>query len=415
MFTNGAMSPVRRLAVTALAGVLVAAACTSSATPSAPPASQVASVAPATPTAGPPYKVAVTVPLSGTVAEFGLNVQNGVTLASEQINKAGGAKGRQFAPEFLDTKCNPTEASNVAATVASRGDFFAVIGDLCSADVLSMLPILDRAGITMISPGASSARITDVIKDKGYQGWVRLAPRDLAQGEQMVRLAVTILQKKKLGVLYASDEYGQALFAAIKDAAGLQGATIAGSETFTPSQSQTKDFTPQLTRLKDANPEVILMAGFAAELGPAVNQMPRAGLTAPVITSAGATQGNFTSLAGAPAEGVYVLGLYDAAAWTSEPITKFIADYKARFNKNPDFNSVTSYTATKVLEQAILNGATRETLGAVARQVVLSGTPIGTVRFSQYGDVNTQMLAVFVVKSGALVPNAELTTKLIGG
>ena len=415
MFSPEGISSARRLTVTLLIGVLAAAACTSSATPSPAPPTQAASTAPATPTAGPPYKIAVAVPLSGSVAEFGLNVQNGVTLASEQINKAGGVKGRQFAPESLDTKCNPTEASNVAATIGSRGDFFAVIGDLCSADVLAMLPILDRSGITMISPGASSARITDVIKDKGYQGWVRLAPRDLAQGEQMVRMAVTVLQKKKLGVLYASDEYGQALFAAIKDAAALQGATLAASETFTPSQSQTKDFTPQLTRIKDASPEVILMAGFAAELGPAVNQMPRVGLTAPVVTSAGATQGNFTQLAGAPAEGAYVLGLYDAAAWTSEPSKKFIADYKARFNKDPDFNSVTSYTATLVLQQAILNGANKETLGPIARQVVLAGTPIGTVRFSQYGDVNTQMLAVFVVKGGALIPNAELTTKLLGG
>ena len=390
-----------------------AADVTTTPTTSAPAATTTTAADVTTTTAPPgPIVLAVTVPLSGPVAQFGIGVVNGATLAAETFNAAGGIDGREVELVFLDTECNPTVSASVAADVASRADIFAVVGDLCSADVIAMLPIMDEAGITMVSPGASSPAITDLIMDEGYEGWIRTAPRDITQGRQMVKLATEVLGLSNLAVLYATDDYGQGLNGAIEETAASAGATIVASETFIPEQ--TTDFTPQLTNIAAADPEAILLVGFFNDLGAATFQMPRAGLDVPIIASAGAHAPDFAPLAGDPGEGAYVLGLYDPAAFTAPANLELVNLYTDRFDIAPDFNAVTTWLAMNLIKTSVEDlGATRDNLGLVARSAVMEDTAVGQLSFTEFGDTNTGMLAVFRVEGGVEVPSPELTAELI--
>jgi branched-chain amino acid transport system substrate-binding protein len=230
----------------------------------------------------------------------------------------------------------------------------------------------------------------------------------------MVFLAVNVLGKKRIGVLYASDDYGQGLFqTAEATVKGMTGVSIVGAETFVPGT--TKDFTAQWTKLAGNNPDVILLCGYFNDIGTAVGQMARAGLTQVALVGAsGVAEAEYVKLAGSAAEGTYLLNNYDSSN-PSQENQRLVRAYRAKFGTNPGVEVAFNYVIPYIFKTAIENGATRSTLGDAVRKVSLRSSAAGAIRFSQYGDNIAVPVVVQVVKNGTITFDADLTQKLLRG
>ena len=106
-----------------------------------------------------PIKVGVNVELSGGVASYGTNCRNGVVLAFDEINKAGGVDGRTIDYVIMDCKSDSAEATNVAARLVGQ-KVVALIGPLVTGSVLGAEPIASKNKIPLIAPAATAMAAT---------------------------------------------------------------------------------------------------------------------------------------------------------------------------------------------------------------------------------------------------------------
>jgi branched-chain amino acid transport system substrate-binding protein len=345
---------------------------------------------------------AVAGPLTGENAAYGSNLVKGVRLAVDEINSQGGASGKRFAIKTFDDKCNPTEAANVASRITSDRSIFAVIGHVCSSSTLAAMPIYRRAGLTVVSASSTAPNVTK----QGYANFSRTIPSDATQGAQLVEFAVKTLGKKRIALVYASDDFGQGLYGAAKPEVAKAGGELAGEVTYTPST--TKDFTPQLTRIAASRSEVIVMLGYYNDMGTMVSQLDRAGLShVTLLGCAGIAQPDYAKLAGKAGEGTYIISYYDPA--NPLPANQaFVRRFKDKFGTEPNEQAAYGYEVPFIYKAAVEQGATKETLGSAVRKVTYEG-PTGKTRFADTGDVIGKSGVVVVVKNSRLVLDSRLT------
>ena len=121
--------------------------------------SLLAVVSVATPALSQDIVIGLSSPMTGPAATAAEWEKWGVDLAVEEINAAGGARGRKLAVMQLDNKCNPSEGVNVANKLV-EAKVVAIVGSHCSSAHLAAMPIIKDAKIPMITGVASNPQIT---------------------------------------------------------------------------------------------------------------------------------------------------------------------------------------------------------------------------------------------------------------
>lgn len=342
-----------------------------------------------------PLRFAIVGPLTGDAAEYGKGLQNGVTLALEEINAAGGIAGGRVEAVYFDDKCNPQDAATVAQRVVSDGGFTAVIGHVCSSATLAAMPVYEQAGLTTISGSSTNPKITAL----GYKHFFRTINKDDAQGREMVEYAVKNMGAKRLGIFYGNDDYGRGLLISAVAKAKELAVEVVGQETYVPGVD--KDFSAQLTKMAAARPDVLLLMTYYTEGGLILSQREKAGLAnVPVLAAAGNQHPQFATLGGQGAEGALVFAYYDP--YNPAPAAQeFVKKWQARFNRLPSEQEAYGYEIPFILKQALESGATRENLHEAVRRVRYEGVT-GLTTFNESGDVSNKRSAILVVEGGKL-------------
>ena len=84
-----------------------------------------------------PIKIGEYGSLTGSTATFGISTRNGVQLAIDEINAAGGVKGRQLQVLVEDDQGKPEEAAAVVHTLINQDKVVAMIGEVASSRSLA--------------------------------------------------------------------------------------------------------------------------------------------------------------------------------------------------------------------------------------------------------------------------------------
>ena len=338
-------------------------------------------------------KIGLAAPLSGDSAIYGETVRDGVIFAVNEINDAGGVKGKKFELVIQDDKGDPKEAALVAQKLAEDKNLFAIIGHVNSSCTLAALPIYKDAGLTVLNTSSSAEKITTL----GYKNFFRTVIHDGLQAPMMVRLAAESLGAKKIACIVANSDYGLGLLGTAKKSAEKFGVAVVAEELYVPLQD--KDFSVQLAKIKRESPDALLILGDYNEAGLIIRQMKAAGMSPAVITPAGCSNPAMIELAGKEAaEGVFLLGYWDPDR--PEPVVQnFVTAYKAKNNVVPDERNAYGYEIPYILKAAIEKGATRKNLSDIVRTIEFTG-PTGFTKFDENGDVTEKMQMVFIVKDG---------------
>lgn len=346
-------------------------------------------------------KFAAMGPLTGDSASYGTNLKHGIDLAVKSINKSGGIDGKKVSVKFYDDKCDPSEGATVASRIVSDRSFFAVMGPVCSAAALAEGPVLERAKLAMLAGDTTSPKLTG-----RFDNFARTIPSDSQEAIKLVELATQTMHKTKLGVLYASDDFGQPIYQGIKAAAAKHGASIVDAETFTPSQ--TKDFTPALTKLASHHPQLVLLVGYYNDIGVAVSQFSDAGLKGiPNLSTAGVDNPGFIKLAGKAAEGSIVFSYYNPENETPAN-KKFVTEFQKAYTDLPNEQAAYGYELLFIYKKAIEAGAKKSDLIDKVKQVTYNG-PTGTTKFKANGDVDGKVGVVLKVTGGKFAVDQDLT------
>ncbi|MEA4925267.1 MAG: ABC transporter substrate-binding protein [Syntrophomonadaceae bacterium] len=295
--------------------------------------------------------VGLNVELSGGAATYGTDARDGALLAIEQINAAGGINGQQLDPIVKDCKSTADEAMSVSSALVGQ-KIVAQIGPLTSGDVGGSTPIMMENKIPMIAPAATNEKVTVDEKTGQVRDYIfRVCFIDPFQGTLMAQFAADDL-KAKNAVIYkdSSTDYAKGLADYFKKTFEAKGGKIIAEEGFVKDD---RDFKAVLTKLKGQNPDFIYVPGYYQEVAPLIKQARDLGITCYIGGCDGWVSDDLVKVAGAANLNNTFLTTDFSAEDKDTKVTKFVDDFKAKYNKVPNSFNALGYDAVQMLAQAI--------------------------------------------------------------
>lgn len=302
-------------------------------------------------TAGGKVPVGINVELSGGAATYGTDARDGALLAIEQINAAGGINGQQLDPIVKDCKSTADEAMSVSSALVGQ-KIVAQIGPLTSGDVGGSTPIMMENKIPLIAPAATNEKVTVDEKTGQVRDYIfRVCFIDPFQGTLMAQFAADDL-KAKNAVIYkdSSTDYAKGLADYFKKTFEAKGGKIIAEEGFVKDD---RDFKAVLTKIKGLNPDFIYVPGYYQEVAPLIKQARDLGITCYIGGCDGWVSDDLVKVAGAANLNNTFLTTDFSAEDKDTKVTKFVDDFKAKYNKVPNSFNALGYDAVQMLAQAI--------------------------------------------------------------
>jgi branched-chain amino acid transport system substrate-binding protein len=284
--------------------------------------------------------------LTGTTATFGQSTHNGIMLAVDEQNAAGGLFDKKKIRVITeDDQSKPEEAATAATKLINQDRVVALLGEVASSRSLAAAPIAQAAKVPMISPSSTNAKVTQV-GDYIF----RVCFVDEFQGLVMAKFAANSLKLKKAAILYdVKNDYSVGLSKVFAEEFAKLGGTIVGQQSYSEGDS---DFRAQLTQLKSLAPETIYVPGYYTEVGTIARQARDLGMKVPLLGGDGWDSPKLTEIGGDAVNGSYFSNHYSVDD-PSPRIQKFVADYKKKYGIVPDGLAAMGYDAAKVLFDAM--------------------------------------------------------------
>ena len=365
---------------------------------------------PASGAAGKVIKIGVDLPMSGGEAPNGEPTNNGVLLAIDDANKAGGYKGMMFEEVLKDDAVNgvhdPAQgAKNVQELLADS----AVVGLVASFNSnvgKATIPITNAAGVVHISPAQTNPGLTkpefgalDVRKARPTEiNYFRVCPTDDLQGPVAADYAFKNLKVKKVAILDDQETYGKGIADEFEKEFKRLGGTVVSHDGIPKG---TQDFHAILTAIKAKGPDLLFFGGVTTTGGGLVRkQMKDVGLSIPYEGGDGIVEDEFLKVAGDEATGSY--GTVAAENADRLPSAQgFIKGYKAKFNSDPGAYSANAYVAANIIIDAVKAvGPDRAKVRAWVASLKDYKSIIGTFSFDKNGDTTNKIISVYAVKNG---------------
>ena len=347
------------------------------------------------PKASDTIKIGLAAPLTGSSAQDGESIKNGVQIAIDEINAKGGIKGKKVVLEVQDDKTDPKEAAIVANKFAEDKSVLAVIGHFNSSATLAGAPIYNKAGVVEISPGSSSPAVT-----KAGDYTFRVITTDAYQGDYVAKWAINDLKYKKIAIIYENSDYGKGLSDVFSKKVQELGASVTSNDSYL--SGETKDFSAILTKVKTQSPDMIFIGGLYNETALIAKQAKNMGLNAPLMGVDAIYSNALIELGGASVEGVMFPGFFIEE--TDNPVAKdFIKSYKEKYKVSPATYAAYGYDAAKVVLASIENaGADRKAIRDYMAKIKDLKGATGVNTFDENGDVMKDPMRI-TIKGGKFV------------
>ncbi|MGD9569764.1 MAG: ABC transporter substrate-binding protein [Sedimentibacter sp.] len=297
-------------------------------------------------------KIGINYELSGDVASYGQASVDGIMMAFDEINAAGGIDGKKIVPVQIDNKSDPAEATSVATRLMTQDKVVAQLGPATSGDFMATIPVAMGNKVPIISASATADKGVTVDEKGNVNEYVfRLCFNDSFQGVTMANFAYGNLESKKAVIIKDnSSDYGKGLAENFRATFEELGGEIVAEEGYV---GKDKDFNAILTSIKGKEFDVIFIPGYYQEAGLIIKQARDLGIDAPVLGADGFDSPVLLELAGAEAlNDVYYSNHYSSL--DEDPLVKdFIAAYKAKYNVEPNAFNALGYDLGKYIADAI--------------------------------------------------------------
>ncbi|HEV2842612.1 MAG TPA: ABC transporter substrate-binding protein [Chthoniobacterales bacterium] len=340
-------------------------------------------------------------PLTGPGARFGESQRNGVQLALDEINAAGGIRGSKLRLVLEDTKTEPPTAVTAFTRLAESKDLICIFGSAASLDVPAYLPRVDAAGIPHVLPVAVLPKITEM----GSIWTFRTALNDKIAAIKMADFAVEQLRATKVALLIEDSAFGETAlnFATEAERLGIKPLTI---ERFKRGDL---DIKPQLTKIFSLGATHIQFWGYYTEYALVAKQLKELDYSAVLLGNQAPVNDKTIELGGSAVEGAMNICLFVPSS-SGPRIKEFVSHYHGKFNAEPDTWAAQSYDSMYLVADAIKRGGTtREALRKALAQTENFTGLTGTISFNSKGDAEYRGISVVKIVGGKFVSLADFT------
>jgi branched-chain amino acid transport system substrate-binding protein len=332
--------------------------------------------------------------LTGDTAQYGVSALNGIRMAVEEANAAGGVTGRRVELLTEDTRSDPGVTEAVVRRFAQEARVHALVGEVVSSRSLAAARVAQEERVPMITPSATSPEVTaqgDYVFRSCYT--------DPFQGAALARFAATSLHARRAAVLLdPAQRYSVELARFIRAAFERQGGEVVTEQEYREGAA---DFSAQLAEVAAANPDVVFIPGYYFEAGQLARQARELGIGAPLVGGDGWDSPRLYEIGGPALSGDF-FSTHFSAEDPDPQVQRFVSDYRRLFNSTPDSFAATAYDATRILldaaarARALDRAAIRDALAETRNFPGVTGTvtfnadrnalkPVVIVRIGDFG------------------------------
>lgn len=368
---------------------------------------------------GKTLKIVSSLPRTGSANAQTTSMVNGIRMAIEER----GAQVDGFAITYEDMDDASPQKGNWDPQVESANAKKAIadpsvigyIGTYNSGAAKVSMPMLNKAGLVMISPGNTHTGLTKpgtgepnepaVYRPTGKVTYFRVVPADDIQGAVACEFCRTDLGAKKVFLLHDRELYGKGIADVFRKTAEASGMQVVGFEGIDPKASNYRSL---VTKIRAAAPDVVFFGGTTQTNAAQVLKDLRAGgAKVPFVSPDGTFEKAFIEAAGKDnvtkeQGGVYItFGGLPADQLTGLG-AEFVRKYKAKHGEVPEAYAAYGYEAARVLLDAIDRAETKDraaVIAAVAATKDFTGA-LGTWSFDANGDTTNRTMSVNTIADG---------------
>jgi len=358
-----------------------------------------------------PIKIGAFFALSGPAAFIGTPTKLVAMMAVSEINKKGGINGRPIHLIFGDTEGDPTKAVMIVKKFINVDKVDAIIGPTRTGTGMAVKRIIEQAKVpTIMTVGGDP-----VIMEGGRFGTARWIFKTPQRSSTAVKKVMGYLKSKgikRVGMITASDGFGQDGKRQILKYAPHYGITIVAQETFAPRDT---DMTSQLSKIASKKPQAIICWTIGPAGAIVAKNVKQLGIKVPLVQCHGLPGPKYIQLAGKAAEG-NIMPATKLMCWqalpNSDPQKKVIAHFVHlyndvyHFNKRFPINTHSGYAwdAINLLARAMGKvgtdkGKVRSALEHTRGYVGISG--VYNMNPKDHNGLDTSSMVIVTVQNGA--------------
>jgi ABC-type branched-subunit amino acid transport system substrate-binding protein len=365
-------------------------------------------------------KIGALIPLTGGLQSYGEASLDGMMLAIDEVNAAGGVLGGPIEVIVGDTQTKAQAAIDAAKKMVSVDGVVGILGALASGNTIPVATSVSAVDQIPQISNASTAPAITTLADNDFL--FRTVPSDAYQGAVLAGLT-DAAGIGSVAVLYINNDYGVGL--AESFAAGY-GGNITSSAAFEPNKAS---YRGELQAAAEGDPEALLLIAYPDDGGLLIlRQSLEEGFFDRFVVTDGLKTAQLVDDIGAE----YMEGVFGTAAGAvdNDASAHFAAAYEAKHGELPPLPYIDSgFDAAMILALAIekagstdgpaIRDALREVTNAPgepvgpgdfakAKELIAAGTDIdyqgaaGNHEFDENGDV-TGIFEHWAVKDGTIV------------
>ena len=351
---------------------------------------------------GDKVRIGVFMSLTGSTANFGISSVNGIKMAAEEVNAAGGINGKQIELLVQDDRSDASEAATIVTKFVTQDQVHAILGEVASSRSIAAAPIAQNAKIPMLTPSSTNPEVT-----KKGDFIFRSCFIDPVQGAAIAQFAARTLNAKRAALMVdRKNDYSTGLEKVINETFTRMGGQIVATQSY---QEGDQDFNAQLTSLKGSNPEVIFVPGYYNDVGLIAKQARDKGITVPLVGGDGWDSSQLYAIGGTALNGSFFTNHYSPFD-TDPKVQKFVSGYKSRYNTTPDALAATAYDAALIMFDAIKRA---NSLDGTAIRDALAATKefpgvTGNVTFNSQRDAVKPIIMIEIKDGGTYAVRARV-------
>jgi branched-chain amino acid transport system substrate-binding protein len=346
--------------------------------------------------------------LSGPIKGWGVPVANGMKMATDEINAAGGINGRKIKLVVEDSGYDPKKAVLASQKMIEKDKVFALVGPMGSPTVLAAQDSVLEAGVFQLFP-LTAAEFT--FKFDPAKPQERLKFNNLLPYVESTRAGLKYMVEWKKAkapcIMYQDDEYGKNVFDGFTQQ--LDAMKIKPSSVTTYKRGAS-DFSSQVAKMKADGCDLVLLGTVLRETIGAMAEAKKIGWD---VTFLGATPTNVLevpALGKEMVEGLYAISGFEIPYEDTAKgkVKDWYANYKKTFNSEPNTQAIIGYNAIMTFAYYV-KLAGPDLTGAKFLDALESGSPFLDIfnspptKFSKTNHLATTITQVQQVKNGRWV------------
>ena len=365
--------------------------------------------------AGEPVKIGVYGPFTGGSAGMGVSMRNGVRLAADEINAAGGILGRKLELVERDDEAKNEKGGQIMQELLEKERVVAVLGPINTGVADAALRYPNEKKVPELINVSAGAKVNELFDVYGKDNYVfRIAAGDLIQSEMFVSEAVQKRGLKKPALLCDDTNYGQNGRAKMEKALEKRGVKPVYVGKF---KLKDTDMTAQLQDARAAGADVLLVYGIGPELAAVANSMERIGWRVPMIGSWTLSMSAFINNAGKNGNGATMPQTFIESGASTPKQLAFLQAYWKKFSEKPIAVAVAAaqgYDSMYLIKMAIEQAGSTEgpKIKAALENLLntyegVTGTYAKPFSPTDHEAVKAEHVVMGVVKDGIVTPPAK--------